>query len=84
MGSLNTDGTRISQSRVGTKNIGRAYIFSADGVESETFIEDKTVNLGTEADASSVQRSVVNQGRSVAISDEDGMLVESNCCVCYW
>mgnify|MGYP001589018703 CR=1 FL=1 len=76
MGSQNTDGTRIDQSRVGTKNIGRAYTFSANRIESETFIENKAVYLGTEPDAPSVQRSVVSQGRSVAISDKDGVLIE--------
>ena len=76
MGSQNTDGTRISQTRMGTKNIGRAYIFSANGGESETFVEDKTVHLGTEPDASNAQRSVYSQGRSVVINDEDGVLVE--------
>jgi hypothetical protein len=76
MGSLKTDGTRIVQTREATRNIGRAYTFSADGVQTEVLVDEPGVSLGTEPDSGVSQRSIWNQGRSVVINDEDGVLLE--------
>lgn len=75
MGSLKSDGSRIVQTREATKNIGRAYIFSANGVETEVLIDEAAPTIGTESNPSTAQYSTRSGGRRITTEDEDGVVV---------
>lgn len=72
MGSLNSDGTRISQSREMVRNIGRAHTVSADRAETETNLDQSpeaaSDELGTNADLTTSQYSAVAQSKIVKIT----------------
>lgn len=76
MGSLNSDGTRISQSREMVRNIGRAHTVSADRTETETNLdqapEAASDELGTNADLTTSQYSAVAVSEVVKISTPVG------------
>jgi hypothetical protein len=59
MGSLRSDGTRITQARSSTRNIGAAQTLSADRVESEV-TRDGVTTLGTEASIALAQYSTLS------------------------
>lgn len=67
MGSLNLDGSRISQDRKAVKNIGGSYVFSADRNEVEVLIA-KTVELGTGADETTSQYSIIYGGEQIKVN----------------
>lgn len=76
MGSLNSDGTRISQSREMVRNIGRAHTVSADRTETETNLdqapEAASDELGTNADLTTSQYSAVAVSEVVKVTTPVG------------
>lgn len=76
MGSLNSDGTRISQSREMVRNIGRANTVSADRTETETNLdqapEAASDELGTNADLTTSQYSAVAISEAIKVSTPVG------------
>jgi hypothetical protein len=68
MGSLNTDSTRITQSRKTIRNLGAAHSISADRVESSTRV-DAGVTLASNADLTLTQYSVVTHAIYHKVTD---------------
>lgn len=73
MGSLNQDGSKISQSRESVRNVGGANIRSADRVESEVIRERSpeaaSDDLGTNADLTTSQYSTVSLSETQKITE---------------
>lgn len=73
MGSLNQDGSKISQSRESVRNVGGANILSADRVESEVIRERSpeaaSDDLGTNADLTTSQYSTVSLSETQKITE---------------
>lgn len=72
MGSLNQDGSKISQSRKTVRNIGGAETLSADRVESEVIQEQAPESasdeLGTNANLTTSQYSAVMVSKAIKIT----------------
>jgi hypothetical protein len=66
MGSLNYDGTQITQSRKSVKKIGRGHVINSDRRELSTFVGPSPVTLstdiGTEPNLEVTQRSIYHEG----------------------
>lgn len=81
MGSLNTNGTTISQSRASVRQLGGAHSISSDRVETSTVITGNqpqfSVDNASEAD---VQKSALKLDDCVKITDSiSNQLLERVC-----
>lgn len=76
MGSLNTDSTPISQSRRTIRNIGSAYVASADRREVETVRDESpethSASLGTNADKATAQYTTCTTAHMVKTTTSAG------------
>lgn len=73
MGSLNSDGSSISQSRESIRNIGRAFTRNADRQEIATRVEtaDLSDDLGTNADKDLIGNTTTSRGVAIETTNTD-------------